>query len=80
MGQDDDALLVPIYVGAISSKYVGEDRVSPVGGLMNQSLDVNSPVSAKLGTWTFSEAVNVYIYIMIYVYNKYCVYIMIYYK
>ena len=29
VGQDDDALLVPIYVGAISSKYVGEDRVSP---------------------------------------------------
>lgn len=53
LGQDDDALLVPIYVGAISSKYVGEDRVSAVGCLIQKILSIK--VTRKLGTWTFTE-------------------------
>lgn len=73
LGQDDDAMLVPIYVGAISSKYVGEDRVSAVGCLIQKILSIK--VTRKLGTWTFTEPlINVwyilYAHIYIYMYYK----------
>ena len=69
LGQDDDAMLVPIYVGAISSKYVGEDRVSAVGCLIQKILSIK--VTRKLGTWTFTEPlINVWyiLYAHIYIY------------
>ena len=48
---------------------------------MNQSLDVNSPVSGKLGTWTFSEPFinsmyNLYVYVIVmYIIKLRCVYL-----